>query len=47
MIFVGAIVVGSIYYKQDVFLNAAVVLAMVVFIGSIAFAKFMERRVGS
>jgi multicomponent Na+:H+ antiporter subunit F len=45
MIFVGAMVVGSIFYRQEVFLNAAVMLVLVVFIGTIAFARFLERRV--
>ncbi len=45
MIFVGAIVAASIFYDQDVYLNAAVMLALVVFIGTVSFARFLERRV--
>lgn len=45
MIFMGAIVVASIFYDQAVYLNAAVMLALVVFIGTVSFARFLEKRV--
>jgi multicomponent Na+:H+ antiporter subunit F len=46
---IAAIVVGiigaySIVMDQPVFLDAAIVLALIVFLGTVAFARYTERR---
>jgi multicomponent Na+:H+ antiporter subunit F len=46
---IAAIVVGiigaySIVMEQPVFLDAAIVLALIVFLGTVAFARYTERR---
>lgn len=40
---VGMIAVYSIYARQPVFLDAATVLALVSFLGTVAFARYVER----
>lgn len=44
IICVGAIIVYGVATDLPVFLDAAIVLAMVGFAGTIAFAKYLERR---
>lgn len=44
IICVGAIIVYGVATELPVFLDAAIVLAMVGFAGTIAFAKYLERR---
>jgi multicomponent Na+:H+ antiporter subunit F len=41
---VGVILVYSVATSQPVFLDAAIVLALVGFVGTIAFARYLERR---
>ncbi|MCK6620753.1 MAG: cation:proton antiporter [Calditrichaceae bacterium] len=40
----GMIVAYAILTGQPVFLNAAVILALIAFLGTVAFAKYIERR---
>ena len=42
---IGMIAAYSISSGQSVFLDAAVVMALISFLGTIAFAKYLERRV--
>jgi multicomponent Na+:H+ antiporter subunit F len=41
---VGFIAVYALYTNQPIFLDAAIVLALIAFLGTIAFARFLERR---
>jgi multicomponent Na+:H+ antiporter subunit F len=41
---VGVIVTYSIGTQQPVFLDVAIVLAMITFLGTVAFAQYVERR---
>ncbi|MDR4503795.1 MAG: monovalent cation/H+ antiporter complex subunit F [Candidatus Scalindua sp.] len=41
---VGLIAGYTILTKQSVFLNTAVVLTMIAFLGTVAFARYLERR---
>jgi multicomponent Na+:H+ antiporter subunit F len=40
----GVIIVYSIRYNQSNFLDVAIVLALVTFLGTVAFAYYLERR---
>lgn len=40
----GIIVAYAIMVGQPVFLNAAAILALIAFLGTVAFAKYLERR---
>lgn len=40
---VGFVVVNSVRSEADVFLSAAVVLSLLSFLGTVAFARFVER----
>ena len=42
---IGIIAVYSIVSGKTVFLDAAVVMALISFLGTVAFAKYLERRV--
>jgi len=42
---IGIIATYSIVSGQPVFLDAAVVMALISFLGTVAFAKYLERRV--
>jgi multicomponent Na+:H+ antiporter subunit F len=44
VIAVGMIVVYAIDLEQSVFLDAAIVVALIAFLGTIAFAQYVERR---
>jgi multicomponent Na+:H+ antiporter subunit F len=44
MIFSGAVIIYSIYSDEAVYLNVIVVLALVVFLSTVAFARLLERR---
>lgn len=44
IIVVGFIAIYSIITAQPVFLDAAIVLALIAFLGTIAFARYVERR---
>jgi multicomponent Na+:H+ antiporter subunit F len=41
---VGVIVVFSIHSGQAVYVEAAVVLGLIMFLGTVAFARYLERR---
>lgn len=41
---VGVIAVYSIYTDQPILLRAAIVVALVVFVGTVAFAMYLEKR---
>ena len=41
---IGLIAGYTILAEQSVFLNTAVVLAMIAFLGTVAFARYLERR---
>jgi multicomponent Na+:H+ antiporter subunit F len=41
---VGVIVIYAIGTNQEIFLDVAIVLALIAFLGTIAFAQFMVRR---
>lgn len=36
--------VSSVYYGDSVFLDIAIILSLVVFLGTVAFARYLERR---
>jgi multicomponent Na+:H+ antiporter subunit F len=36
--------VSSVYYSDSVFLDIAIILSLVVFLGTVAFARYLERR---
>jgi multicomponent Na+:H+ antiporter subunit F len=44
MIFSGAVIIYSIYSGEAVYLNVIVVLALVVFLSTVAFARLLEKR---
>ncbi|HEX7709111.1 MAG TPA: monovalent cation/H+ antiporter complex subunit F [Thermoanaerobaculia bacterium] len=46
VIVVGMIIVYDIATEMPVFLDAAIMLALVGFAGTVAFAKYLERRAG-
>jgi multicomponent Na+:H+ antiporter subunit F len=41
---VGLFAVYSIIVEQPVFIDAAIVLALIIFLGTVAFARYTERR---
>ena len=41
---IGFIVVYSIASDQELYLRAAIVLALIAFLGTVAFARYMERK---
>lgn len=41
---VGVIVVYSIYTREPMLLRAAIVVALIVFVGTVAFAMYLEKR---
>jgi multicomponent Na+:H+ antiporter subunit F len=41
---VGFAGVSAVYYEDPVFLDVAVILSLVVFLGTVAFARYLERR---
>jgi multicomponent Na+:H+ antiporter subunit F len=41
---VGFIAIFSIYTEQPVLLDVAIVLALIAFLGTVAFARYLERR---
>ena len=43
MIVIGMIAAYSIYAEQDVFLDVAIALALVIFLGTVAFARYLEK----
>lgn len=43
-IIIGLIAGYTIFTKQSVFLNPAVVLALISFLGTVAFARYLEKR---
>lgn len=45
IIFVAVIVVYSIQQNQPIFLDAAILLAIIAFLGTVAFARYLEKRV--
>jgi multicomponent Na+:H+ antiporter subunit F len=45
-IFVGVVAVNSIASRQPVFLDVAIVLALVGFLGAVAFARFISQGAG-
>lgn len=42
---VGALAAYAVAYEQPVFLDIAVLLALITFVGTVGFASFIERRV--
>ena len=44
MIFSGAVIIYTIYSGEAVYLNVIMVLALVVFLSTVAFARLLERR---
>lgn len=44
---VGMITVYAMATGQPVFLDVAIVLALIAFLGTVAFARYIEKRVGS
>lgn len=41
---VGFVGIASVFYENSVFLDVAIVLSLVVFLGTVAFARYLERR---
>jgi multicomponent Na+:H+ antiporter subunit F len=41
---VGFAGIASVYYSDAVFLDVAVILSLVVFLGTVAFARYLEKR---
>ncbi len=44
--FSGAVILLSVYQNEKVYLNTIIILALVVFLGTVAFSRLLERRVG-